>query len=174
MKILESITLIKPHMAESNIFAMDDAELFSYPIAYMSEPGFWLMTDEELSGLQRYVKKGGFVIFDDFRGQHWYNFSDQVQRLIPGAQLVQLDSSHPIFHSFFDIDITKTHGYYGEVSFHGVFEDNDPKKRLLIMANYNHDLGEFWEFSSTGFMPIDDTNDAYKYGINYIIYAMTH
>ena len=60
------------------------------------------------------------------------------------------------------------------MSFHGVFEDNDPNKRLLIVANYNHDIGEFWEFSSTGLMTVDETNDAYKYGINYIVYAMTH
>jgi hypothetical protein len=174
MRILESITLIRPHLNESNIFSMDDPELFSYPIAYMSEPGFWLMTDEELQGLQQYVKKGGFIIFDDFRGPHWYNFSDQVQRLIPGAQLVQLDSSHQIFHSFFDIKIDETRGYYGPATFHGVFENNDPSKRLLLVAGYNHDLGELWEFSDTGFVPVDLSNDAYKYGVNYLVYAMTH
>ena len=79
-RILEEITLIKPHLDESNIFTMDDPELFAYPIAYMSEPGFWQMTDAELAGMQEYVKKGGFIIFDDFRGQHWYNFEEQVRR----------------------------------------------------------------------------------------------
>ena len=55
-----------------------------------------------------------------------------------------------------------------------MFEDNDPNKRLLLVANYNHDLGELWEFSDTGFVPVDLSNDAYKYGINYVMYAMTH
>jgi hypothetical protein len=173
-RILEDITLIKPHLDESNIFTMDDPELFNYPIAYMSEPGFWQMNDGELTGLANYIKKGGFIIFDDFRGQHWYNFEEQVHRVIPGSQLVELDPAHPIFHSFFEIDPRQTKGYYGQASFHGVFEDNDPNKRLLLVADYNHDIGEFWEFTSTGLMPVDDTNDAYKYGINYIVYAMTH
>lgn len=173
-RILEDLTLIRPHLDESNVFTMDDPELFTYPIAYMSEPGFWQMTEEEVAGLASYVKKGGFIIFDDFRGQHWYNFEEQVRRIIPNGRMVQLDESNPIFHSFFDIDISETQGYYGPVTFHGVFEDNDPSKRLLIVANYNHDLGEFWEYSATGLMPVDDTNDAYKYGVNYIVYAMTH
>jgi hypothetical protein len=172
--LVREITLIEPHLNESNIFTMDDPELFTYPIAYMSEPGFWQMSEPEVEGLTNYLKKGGFIIFDDFRDQHWYNFEEQVRRVIPNGRLVQLDSSHPIFHSFFDIDITQTHGYYGQASFHGVFEDNDPNRRLLLVANYNHDLGEMWEFSATGFMPVDETNDAYKYGINYLVYAMTH
>ena len=154
---------------------MDDPELFTYPIAYMSEPGFWQMTRRRAGWPDASTcKKGGFIIFDDFRGQHWYNFEEQVHRVIPGGRLVELDEAHPIFHAFFDIDTSLTKGYYGQASFHGVYEDNDPNKRLLLVANYNHDLGEFWEFSSTGLMPVDDTNDAYKYGINYIVYAMTH
>jgi hypothetical protein len=60
------------------------------------------------------------------------------------------------------------------VTFYGDYENNDPNKRLLLVANHNHDIGEFWEFSGTGFVPVDLTNDAYKYGVNYIVYAMTH
>jgi hypothetical protein len=173
-RILEAITLIKPHLNESNVFAFDDPELFAYPIAYMSEPGFWEMTDAELAGVQRYLQKGGFLIFDDFRGSHWYNFEEQVRRVIPNARLVQIDPAHPIFHSFFEINPAETQGFYGPASFHGVFEDNDPSKRLLLVANYNHDLGELWEYSDTGLVPVDLSNDAYKYGVNYVVYAMTH
>ncbi len=110
-RILEEITLIRPHLDESNIFTMDDPELFTYPIAYMSEPGFWLMTDEELAGTAAVRQEGRLHHLRRLpRRQHWYNFSDQVQRMIPGGQLVQLDSSHPIFHSFFDINVDETRG----------------------------------------------------------------
>ena len=173
-RILKEITLLDPHLTESNIFTMDDPALFAYPIAYMSEPGFWQMTDDELEGLKKYVKQGGFLIFDDFRGEHWYNFEQQIARVIPNGRLVELDAAHPIFHSFFDIKTSETVGYYGPATFHGVFEDNDPNKRLLLVAGYNHDLGELWEFSDTGFVPVDLSNDAYKYGVNYVVYAMTH
>jgi hypothetical protein len=173
-RILQELTLIKPHMDDSSIFTLDDPDLSVYPLAYMSEPGFWQMNDAELSGIQKYLQKGGFIIFDDFRGEHWYNFETQLRRVIPDGRLVQLDTSHPVFHSFFDINIAETQGYYGPATFHGVFEDNDPNKRLMLVANYNHDLGELWEFSDTGFVPVDLSNDAYKYGINYVVYAMTH
>lgn len=173
-RILQEITLIKPFLDGSNVFTLDDPDLFAYPIAYMSEPGYWQMSDAELAGIQNYLKKGGFLIFDDFRGEHWYNFEEQVRRVLPDGRLVLLDSTHPVFHTFFDINTAETQGYYGPAAFHGVFEDNDPTKRLLLVANYNHDLGELWEFSDTGYVPVDLSNDAYKYGINYVVYAMTH
>jgi len=43
-----------------------------------------------------------------------------------------------------------------------------------VIANYNNDIGEAWEYSETGFFPVDITNTAYKLGINYVMYAMTH
>ena len=57
--------------------------------------------------------------------------------------------------------------------FHGIYEDNDPTKRLLMIMNTNNDLSEYWEFSDQGYFPIEASNEAYKLGINYIIYALT-
>jgi hypothetical protein len=62
----------------------------------------------------------------------------------------------------------------GRPIFRGVFEDNDPSKRLLAMINFNTDISEYWEFSGTGLSPISETNEAYKLGVNYVIYGMTH
>ena len=66
--------------------------------------------------------------------------------------------------------------YYdeGRPVFRGLFEDNDPQKRLIAIANFNTDISDFWEFSATGFRPIDESNEAYKLGVNYIMYGMTH
>ena len=58
--------------------------------------------------------------------------------------------------------------------FLGIFEDNDPAKRLLVIANYNNDVGESWEWSDRGFIPIDLSNKAFKLGVNYLMYALTH
>jgi hypothetical protein len=55
-----------------------------------------------------------------------------------------------------------------------MFEDNDPDKRMLALVNYNADLAEYWEWSGQGFFPVDPTTDAYKLGVNYIIYGLTH
>ena len=59
-------------------------------------------------------------------------------------------------------------------AFYGVYEDNDPNARLMLVANYNNDIGEYWEYSDTGWLPIDLSNEAYKFGVNYVLYAMTH
>lgn len=173
-RILKEITLVDPNLDASNVFNQDDPDLFTAPFLYVSEPGFWTMNEDEMTNLQNYVKKGGFIVFDDFRGDHWFNFEEQVRRIIPNARLVEIARDHPVFNAFFNIRVEDTQGYYGQASFQGVFEDNDPTKRLLLIANYNHDLGELWEFSDTGLVPVDLSNDAYKYGVNYVIYALTH
>jgi hypothetical protein len=55
-----------------------------------------------------------------------------------------------------------------------LYENNDPAGRLMALVNYNSDLAEYWEWSATGFFGVDLTNEAYKLGVNYIIYALTH
>jgi hypothetical protein len=175
-KILKEITLIDPYLDGGNILTADDPELMKYPIAYLCEPGFWTMTDAETIALRAYLAKGGFLIIDDFAGTDWYNFEEQVRLLLPGARLEQLDTSDPIFDSFYRIESLEfTHPNQGRPSeFWGVYEDNDKSKRLLMIINYNNDIGDYWEWSDEGFLPIDLTNEAYKLGVNYVMYAFTH
>jgi hypothetical protein len=182
-KILNEITFARPRMDGSNILSLDDPELFNYPIAYMAEPGFWSMTDKEAESFRAYLTKGGFVIFDDFRVNegHWDNLQEQMRRVLPDGRWIEIDDgSHAVWHSFFEIPDPKaliSHPTYDQsmvLTYWGIFEDNDPKKRLLAIANLNGDLSEYWEFSDTGFAPVDLNNEAYKYGINYVIYGLTH
>jgi hypothetical protein len=179
MKILNEVSLLHPRTEEVNILSFDDPEIFRYPVSYMAEPGYLTLTDEEVAGFRAYLQKGGFVIFDDFSAQRggWPNFEEQMLRVLPGARFVDLDATHPIFHSFFEIDnLDIIPQYYdtGRPIFRGIFEDNDPSRRLLVMINFNTDISEYWEFSDTGLKPIDENNEAYKLGVNYVIYGMTH
>ena len=174
MKILNELTTVAPHVDGSNIYSLDDPDLMNHPIAYLSEPGFWTMSDVEAAGLRTYLLKGGFIIFDDFRGQDWYNLEEQMKRVLPELRFVELERAHPIFNSFFEIkDLHFLQSYNGQPTYWGLFEDNDPKKRLIAIANRDNDLGEFWEFSDTGTDPIDFSNEAYKFGVNYFIYGLT-
>lgn len=176
MRILSEVTSVRPHIDETQVFTLDNPALHAYPIAYMAEPGFWQLSNAEVEGLRAYFAKGGFVIFDDFRGDHVENLRAQLRQVLPAGQLVPLDPAHPIFHSFFELDPRTFVPPYGNLppAFLGIFEDNDPARRLLLVANDNNDLGEYWEFSDTGWMPVDLSNDAYKFGVNYIIYGLTH
>ena len=177
MKILHELTLARPRLDGSNVLSLADPALHSYPIAYMSEPGFWTIKDDEVEGLRGYLMKGGFIIFDDFRARDWDNLQDQMRRVLPTANWVELDTAHPIFHSFFEInDPQSMIPPYGGFTpaFFGIFENNDRNGRILAVANVNNDLGEYWEFSDTGYAPVDLSNEAYKFGVNYFIYALTH
>ena len=128
-----------------------------------------------MKGLRSYLLKGGFIIFDDFRGEDWHNLVEQMQRVVPGGQWVQLDATHQVFHSFFEIDdLTFLTSYNGMPTYWGMFEDNDQRKRLMALANRDNDLGEYWEFSDTGYAPVDLSNEAYKFGVNYFMYALMH
>ena len=111
--------------------------------------------------------------------QEWNNFEAQIRRALPKARMVRLDISHPIFDSFFRIrslDMSyPTPGWqWLKAEFFGIFEDNDPAKRLLVVINYNNDIGDYMEHSGQGWWPVNISNDAYKLAINYIIYGLTH
>ncbi len=98
--------------------------------------------------------KGGFIIFDDFRGSDWDNLQEQMRQVLPESHWVQLDATHPVFHSFFEIDdLQFLTSYNGYPTYYGIFEQNDPRKRLMAIANRDNDLGEYWEFSDTGYAP---------------------
>jgi hypothetical protein len=180
MKILNEVSLLRPHMNESNVFALDDPELCRYPVAYMTEAGYWTMTDREATAFRAYLLKGGLVIFDDFRDSRghddWQNFERQMTRVIPGARFVDLTPESPVFHSFFDVKSLDVPQYYdqGTPVFRGLFENNDPTKRLLAIINFNTDVSNFWEFSAEGFVPIELSNEAYKLGVDYVMYGMMH
>jgi hypothetical protein len=177
MKILEELSTLRPYMDGGNVLSLDDEELFKYPVAYLCEAGFWQPTDEEAAGLRAYLAKGGFIIFDDFFGRHWDNFEASIRRVLPQARLVRLDATHPIFDAFFRVDTLEEHSISGRrqpPEFWGIFEDNDPAKRLLAIINFNNDIGESWEWSDTGAFPVDVTSTSYKLGVNYIVYAMSH
>ena len=181
-QILTATTFVNTYEGGSNILTFDDPELPNYPLAYVSEPGSWQMNDAEEEGLRNYLLKGGFVIFDDFGGlRDWANFQAQLSRVLPEGRLQDLSTLDPlpaIFDSFFEIpepeSLTPPYNSGGWPQYFGIFEDNDPAKRLMLIANFNNDHGDYWEFSDSGWLPIDLTNEAYKFGVNYVIYAMTH
>jgi len=183
MKITSDVSLLRPHRDDTNVIAIDDPELFRYPVAFLVEGGYLTLTPKEAAALRKYLLKGGFLIIDDSREDFqrgrsgWSNLEAMLQLVLPGLRPIDMDPSHPIFHAFFDINsFDVVHQYYdrGPPIFRGVFKDNDPKQRLMVMINFNTDVSNYWEYSAMGFTPIAESNEAYKLGVNYLIYALTH
>jgi hypothetical protein len=185
LKIMNEVSLLDAHDDGFNVLSLDDPELFKFPIAYIIEVGWWTMTDAEVAGLREYLQKGGFLIVDDFKvegwrgipGGGWEPFENNVKRVFPGVKFFEMNPADPIFHCFFEINTLDNfpQAYTtGKAVFRGVYEDNDPSKRLLMIVNYNTDVSQYWEWSGRGLRPFDDTNEAYKLGVNYLIYGLTH
>jgi len=178
MTIVQDLTTLRPHVRESNVHDMDDPELTRYAVAYLSEPGYWVPNESQATGLRNWMLKGGFLIVDDFYWEQWDNFERSMRMVLPKAKFVRLDVSHPIFDSFFKIatleGMTHPESRNARAEYYGIYEDNDPSKRMMAIVNYNNDIGDYMEWSGQGWYAVNLSNDAYKFATNYLVYGLTH
>ena len=180
-KILEELTLLRIRTDGSNILSLDDPELFNYPVAYMAEPGYWGVTPKEAVAFRSYLLKGGFVIFDDFRGQDWDNLQYQMKVVLPEANWVQLDGTALrvplVLRDRSPGDARAAAHLRRPVRRHrtgGCSRTTIRRRRLMAVANVNNDISEYLGILDTGVSMVDLTNEAYKFGVNYVIYGLTH
>ena len=160
-------------------------EIFKYPFLYAVEVGYMQLSQEEADILREYLQRGGFLVVDDFHGTYeWANFEEQIRKVFPTCKIEEIPLSHPVFHCFFDVEaLTQVPGaqtlYSGvtyekdgyDAHFRGIFDDTG---RLMVMINFNSDLGDAWEWADVPYYPEKYSSTAYRLGINYIIYSMTH
>lgn len=165
----------------ANILRFDDPALGRFPVAYLTEPGGWFVNEKEAVGARNYLLKGGFLIIDDWRGPDATNNAlAALKAIFPELRPIVIPDNHAIFNSFFQIRNAHTllrnqnFGYGGTAEYLGYFEDNDPRKRLMVICDENEDIKDYWVWSSTGRDAIDVSNEAYKLGINYLMYTLTH
>ncbi|GMV21937.1 MAG: hypothetical protein AMXMBFR57_18860 [Acidimicrobiia bacterium] len=182
VQILRELTAVDAN-ARTNTLSLEDPEIFRYPLLYIIEVSWWNITEKEARNLKAFLDKGGFVIVDDFKtaqwrgGRGWDQFADNMRLVDPTAKFYDLDISHPLFSQFFTIkslDIFPQAYNAGQPIFRALYDNNDPSARMRMFVNYNTDISQFWEWSARGIRPIDDTNEAYKLGVNAIIYGLTH
>jgi uncharacterized protein DUF4159 len=182
-RVLHDITTMRPNLEAANILDFDDPQLFRYPIVYLSEPGYWFPSATEAAGLRTYLQKGGFLIVDDFHfANEWAVFEAGMRRVLPAARIHRLDERHSIYNTFFaitslDIPYPGTSGAGALIGeFYGIFKENDPRKHLMVIINYNMDLGDYLEWSADdrNRYSLVPTNEAYKFLINYVLYGLSH
>lgn len=178
LRIMQELTSLQTDPDHHLVLDVDDPELGRNPIAYIVEVGYWNPSESEVQALRAWLLKGGLLIVDDFRGDHWANFEAQMARVLPEARFHPIEKGAEVFDSFFHIadpeSLAPPYDQQLIPLYLGIFEKNDPAGRLMVIANYNNDLQEYWEFSDYGYYPIDLANEAYKFGVNYVIYGLTH
>ena len=177
-RILGEYTSLALNEGGGDIYSLNEAALFRRPFAYLCEVGRWNPSDQEAENLRAWLLKGGFLVVDDFvQPRQLGHFLDTMQRVLPGYDAVELDVTHPVFDSFFHIEtLDFEHATRPDLVpvYYGFFERNDPSRRLMVIANYNHDIGDYWEHSGSAYWPVALSNEAFKLGVNYVIYGMIH
>lgn len=174
---------------DENAVKLNDAKLRQLPFIYALEVGSMQLNAAEAEALRDYLLTGGFLFIDDFWGSWaWNNLVEQMRLVFPDREIVELPLSHPIFHVMYDIEEIKqipnlrngiaydrtgiTHEDDGkEPKVSGIFDDN---KNLMVVINWNSDLGDAWEWADHPEYPSHFSTYAMMLGINIVIYAMTH
>ena len=170
------------------VLSLTDDRIFEYPVLYLTEPGYWMTDDEEVANIRRYLDRGGFLIIDDFHdygrgrvGPQWNNMYDNIKRVYPDREPVELTAEHPIWSVYYDIDpdaaISTKNGQgrwgmrFGPLDdiYYGIFDDDG---RMVIAIAYNQDIGDGWEWPNRNLA--DASTVSFQMAINMIIYALTH
>jgi hypothetical protein len=149
-------------------------EIFSYPFAYVSEPGEMELTGAEVDNLREYVRRGGFVLVDDFDSEHMDNLREEMSRVFPDRQFEVLEVDDPVFDLIFtveDLSALAPHVPGGEVVYYGLRNDLG---ELAIVAGHNNDLANFWEWYGSPQYPLEPATEAFRLGANFAVHALTH
>lgn len=185
MQGLRRLTRIDGAEDNRQVSLTNDA-LFDYPVIYAVKVGFWRLSEEEAARLREYLLRGGFLIVDDFHGpSEWAQFAESMQRVFWDRPIVDIDDDDEVFRVLYELDqrvqipgrqavwagVTWEHPQGVPGHWRGVY---DGAGRLLVAINFNMDLGDAWEHADDAFYPEPLTALAYRFGINYVIYSMTH
>ena len=194
---LQQLTSLKVYPHEKDI-QLTSPELFDFPFIYIVEPGALEFSEDEVKVLGKYLLNGGFLMVDDFWGDAEYeNFYEQMKRVFPDREPIELEMDHPIFHCVFDLRMEKNRmqipniaqgtesqytgvtwesNHYGntrDVHFKAIFDD---KGRMMVIICHNTDNGDGWEREGENEYYFREFSEkkAYPLGINIVFYAMTH
>ena len=179
------LTRIHARSAEQVVDIDDGDEIFYWPWLYAIEVGHWDLTERQCKKLREYLLRGGFLMTDDFHGSYeWEVFTASMRRVFPDRPIVDIDNKDPIFHVLYDLDekiqvmgtVTfgtgRTYEKDGVVPhWMGIYDD---RGRIMVAICWNQDNGDAWEWADSPLYPERAASQAYRVGINYIIYAMTH
>ena len=171
---------------------LTDDKLFDNPWIYATQTGWWGLTDAEIARLREYLQRGGFLVVDDFWGdEQWEVFRETMDRVLPNHAITDIATSDSVMHVLYDIeDKDRTfipgtrHLYRGANGATQVYQPegtspawraiHDDRDHMVVAVNFNTDVGDAWEYADSPEYPEQMTALAYRYGVNYLVYSMTH
>lgn len=171
---------------DENAIELDDPNVRRFPFLYMLEVGDIRLTEAEVEGLRNYLLAGGFLVVDDFWGtRQWSNFEREMRRVFPDRAIIDIPMDHQIFDMVYTIeelvqvpaignwvDWGRTWEQDGYVPYvRGILDD---KGRIMVLINWNTDLGDAWEWAERPEYPLEFSTYAFRMGVNFIVYAMSY
>ena len=168
----------------ANVTAMDP-DLFQCPYLRMQNAANYDFTPEETVRMREYLLKGGFLWMDDNWDPDFEYIRPNLQRILPGAEIIDLPKDHPIFSAVYNVDPPQIPsmnswlrsgrtGEFGDsqVHFYGVFDARD---RLVALVSMNSDVSDSWEREGDSREYFDVFGrDGYAFGVDVAVYVMTH
>jgi uncharacterized protein DUF4159 len=184
---VERLTTIKAYREAAHPMELMDPKIFDFPYLYIVEPGQMTLSSQEAARMRDFLLRGGFLHADDFWGVYQLqNFVEQLAKVFPDRKLEPVPMTDEIFHTSFDIDTIMqipnvSNGCYGRQTWESptdkeprIFGIRDDHGRLMVIVTYNSDLGDAWEHMDVACYPEKYSGQAYRMGINFVVYAMTH
>jgi hypothetical protein len=181
---LKRLTRIQMRPTEQ-VVDLDSDDIFNYPWVYAVQVANWTFTDAEAKRLREYLLKGGFLMVDDFHGTlDWDRFMAGMRQVLPDRPIEDLSDSDEIFHVLFDLSgryqvpgeqyvwSGRTYEKDGYVAKWRAIRDD--KGRIIVAICHNMHLGDAWEWADMPEYPEKFSSMAFRVGMNYIIYGMTH
>lgn len=166
------------------IVDVSDDELYNWPFLYAVAAGDWSLTDSEAERLGKYFHRGGFLVVDDLHNdREWGDFMYGIEQAMPGVIDEEIPDDDPIFQQTYDIrNRIQISGYNivnGSPYERGGYDARwravrDAKGRIVVTGWHNQDLGDAWEWADAPEYPEDLSNRAFRFGVNYVTYSMTH
>jgi hypothetical protein len=169
----------------------DPATVSRCPFIMMTEPGGAYFDEQEAANLKDYLLRGGFLWADDFWGEDaWDSWTDQLRKALPSAAfpIVEVPLDHGVFHQVFSVSSFPQIpgiGYWdgrNRTSERGpstavphLRAINDDRGRVMVLMTFNTDFGDSYERETENPQYFQRFSvPGYAFGINVIVYAMTH
>jgi hypothetical protein len=143
-------------------------ELILYPFVHMTGHGNVKFSLTEAQNLRNYLLGGGFLHIDDNYGMDQF-IREELKKVFPDNQLVELPFNHPIFHQKYDFNgLPKIHEHDGKrPQAFGIIVEG----RLVCLYTYETDLSDGWEDAAVHNDPESKRKEALQMGANILMYA---
>jgi hypothetical protein len=181
---MKRLTRIQARSTEQ-VVDLDSDDIFNYPWVYAVQVANWTFTDVEAKRLREYLLKGGFLMVDDFHGTaDWDRFMAGMRMVFPDRPIEDLNDNDEIFHVLYDIGARfqvpgeqyvvtgRTYEKDGYVPKWRAIRDD--KGRIMVAICHNMHLGDAWEWADMPQYPERFASMAFRVGLDYIMYGMTH